>query len=946
MYSMLLCPFRHGSFENLLRFVPHLVMNSIHASGNKTCNREEEVRRIAVRCASNYPLTAQSTGFSCCQSYENHIPLGPPGFAILSHIPFESWMPSRNLVFITLLCLCHLLLRAQTLTNALPSGAEDQFSVDAAAGNDQAAQLPNDPGQELLPVAQPEPQPVQGTPVQLSSDRQTRVGDKFTLDGNVVVHYRGYVLRADKVVYDQSTSILEAEGHLQLTGGPNDVQINASHGDMNLNMHTARFYNVHGTQGLHAVRTGVYSTSTPFQFTARVLLQTGDDQYRIIDGSMTNCTFPRPDWRIISRAINLDGKTASTRNSIFELFSVPLVYLPYLRHPVDETGRESGLLIPVISNSSIKGFIVGEQVYWAINRSMDMVVGAELYSKRGWAPNGDFRYKGHDLDHLIVRWNALLDRGVLQQIGNTNALPETSAVSGAPTGGNISAGLIPGPTGYERVNQGGVDVVAEGRKDFSPQMHGAGTMEYLSSYLYRLVFNDNFSQAISSEVASDVSLTHNRNGLVPSLSLERFETFASSNNGDEARILHLPNVRFDVLDRPLESSPFYWGFGSSIAYLSRSEPRFHARNVGRLDVYPQLSLPFKVDGWSIVPSVALRETSYTISQIPDLTDLRHGVPTVSHEPLNRFDAEASVDVRPPALERDFQLPHWNRVLRHVIEPELTYRFVGGIGKQAQNVLLIDTTDVATDVNEAGLSITQRFYLTPRNAQPCGGEDPDGATLCPGHPREWASWTVSQNIFIDPDFGGAIISGRRNVFDATLDMSGVAFLTQPRNIAPVTSRMRFEAIDNLRIQWDLDYDPVMGQLSSDNLYAGYSWGRTTVGLGHALLNAVDESRGSASTIKSQQVQPFFSIGKQSGEGLNIAANGGYDFVLGQVQYAGVQATYNWDCCGLTVGYRRFQLGSVRDETQYLYSFTVANFGSVGDIRRSNTIFRDPSLPPLY
>ena len=31
------------------------------------------------------------------------------------------------------------------------------------------------------------------------------------------------------------------------------------------------------------------------------------------------------------------------------------------------------------------------------------------------------------------------------------------------------------------------------------------------------------------------------------------------------------------------------------------------------------------------------------------------------------------------------------------------------------------------------------------------------------------------------------------------------------------------------------------MSADNLYAGYSWGRTTVGMGHALLNAVDESQ---------------------------------------------------------------------------------------------------------
>ena len=42
---------------------------------------------------------------------------------------------------------------------------------------------------------------------------------------------------------------------------------------------------------------------------------------------------------------------------------------------------------------------------------MDMVIGTEYYSRRGWAPNGDFRYKGPGLDHLTVRWNALFDRG-------------------------------------------------------------------------------------------------------------------------------------------------------------------------------------------------------------------------------------------------------------------------------------------------------------------------------------------------------------------------------------------------------------------------------------------------------------------------------------------------------------------------------------------------------
>ena len=826
-------------------------------------------------------------------------------------------MRPRTLVFITVLMLCHAFACAQTLTDVAPPASAQATSALVAS----QSSLPDDPGQEILPVAVAEPQAATGTAVQWEAERQEWAGDVVTLTGNVVFHYRDYVLTAAKATYNRVTTEVKAEGPLELKGGVNDIDIHAERGEMRLDDHTARFYKVTGSQGVRGTgRAMVYSTANPMLFSARVVIQNGEDRYRLEDGSITNCRLPNPDWRILSRSFVLENGEARASNSIFEVLTVPVFDIPYLRHAIGGEGRESGFLIPVVSNgSSIRGYTFGEQAYWVINRSMDMILGTEYFSKRGWAPNGDFRYRGAGLDHILAHWNSLLDRGYKQASS----------------------------TGTQTVYQGGVDFSLQGTRDLTEYTRFGGVAEYLSSYVYRLVFDDNYSQATSSQVTSDLALAHARNGMVRSVGFQRFETFASESNGNEVRILHLPNLRYDVVERPLGNSRAYWGFGSSLGYMGRSEPSFHARNVGRVDLYPHIALPVEAGGWSFTFEGALRDTAYSISQMPDLTPHTGQIPTISHDPLNRVAAEATVDIRPPVLERDYEVGR-GIVLRHTIEPELTYRYVGGVGAQQRNVLLFDTTDVLANTNEGEYSLTQRLFVRNRNAKPC---DASSEGECPAAQKEWASWQLAQKAYWDPYFGGAVFKGRRNVYETTLDLSAVAFLTRPRNLSPVISRMRFEAIDNLRIEWDLDYDSVRGLLSSDNLYAGYSVGRTTLGVGHALLNAVDENSGTADRIlKSQILTPFLEIGQMGGKGFNMAAHAGYDFDQDALQYGGLQASYNWNCCGLTMGFRRFVLGaggtSVRDETQWLYSFTIASFGNVGDIRRSNMIFRDAKLPPIY
>ena len=890
----------------------------------------------------------------------------------------DSVMRSRYFWCITLFLLCHAQMQSQLLTNALPAantpGTVAGESPQQAAPAPATADIPDDPSQQILPLAKPEPAPPAGVPVHWEALQQTHAGDISTLTGEVVLYYKNYILHADKAVYHHSTATVEAQGHLQLEGGPYDAVFTATHGEMQLQDNTATFYDVTGSFGVRRMgKTMIYSTPDPFIFTGRVLLQTGEKSYRIVDGSMTACRLPKPDWQVISRSIEVVNEKATTHNSFFEFWRVPLFYFPFVQRNLDETGRESGFLLPGGENSSVKGLVLGDEVYWAINRSMDMTLGAQYWSKRGFAPNGAFRYRGPGLDAVTVRWNALLDRGIEE--------------------------VLSGATTPSLVNQGGADILAFGRKYFGAETRVAGSVEYLSSYIYRLAFDENLAQATSSEVQSDAALTHAHNGFVTSLTLERFQSFAgtSSPNGapvvsvPEARILHLPSLRLDVVDRPLlpgtlAGSPVYWGLGSSIGDLDRAEPHFHARNVGRMDVYPHIEWPIHLGDWQFLPEFALRATEYSGSQIPDLTGAYfNGVPYVQHNALSRTDLEASVDIRPPAIERDFTLNGLHRELRHVIEPEIFYRYVTGI-HNSQDTLQFDTADIATNTHEAGYSLTQRFYLRNTAAKPCesqqkpdrnsaspdstspvstneaapnldplGHDLPDPGRLtqnatdtsgtCTPPAREWASWQIEQKFFIDPTFGGALIPGRRNVFDSTLDLTGVAYLTSPRNVAPVISRLRFDAIPNLRVEWDMDYDPKAGRIGADNLFAGYSWGRTTVGLGHALLNAVDENGSSASVIQSKIVQPFVYFGKPSDVCLSVALNASYDFTHDTLQYGGVEAVYNWNCCGLEAGYRRFELGSLRDEGEWLWGFTLSSIGTAGNIHHSTSIFPTPAALKL-
>jgi LPS-assembly protein len=844
-------------------------------------------------------------------------------------------MTLRNRFVITAAVLCHLLLAPPIVTSQLPP-------VYAAASNaPHAGSAEEKSAMAQTPCARAaEAQKEKGNVNTICAIQQEEEGSVYKLHGAVEIYYASYVLKADEATYNSDTKTASATGHVALDGGPNDDHIRASQGTYNLDLETGRFYDVTGTTGLRFRENRAILTSTaPFAFTGKVVEKTAPDHYLVYDGTITTCELPHPKWQFDAHKVVVDvGGNAKIYHSTFLLHGLPVLYFPFATHPVEKESRQSGFLIPSAGHSSTKGYVLGDAYYWVINRMMDATLGGEYFSRRGWSQRGQFRARPGETSYIDLNYFGVIDRGI-----------------GSPP-----------------LKEGGENV----------RLNSAGTLDgfravanidYLSSFLFRLAFNEVFSQAVYSEVKSQAFLSRSANGFNVNGFVERYQNFLSTTPGQVIKITHAPSLDFSSADRQLGHTPFYWSFDASGAGLSRSEPQqctalgliqsctpaFRTGNLlQRFDLNPEISLPLLFRGWSLRPDLALHETYYTerlVGQNPG---------QATSNPINRRALETAVEIRPPALERVFDKEFWGRKWKHVIEPRVAYRFVTGANNFA-HVLKFDERDILTDTDEVEYGFVTRLYAKRSSAksEDCdaimssltvGGPAPE-STIPWQHPsalanapcqtgpqvREVVTWELAQKYFLDPTFGGALISGQRNVFTTTADLTGIAFITQPRHLSPLVSRLRVETSARTDAEWDLDYDFQNNTTNASTLLANYHFGQVTVGGGDAFLQIPAQTAASslavAAPVRFNQFRFALGYGRPNKRGFSAASSFGFDAESKLLQFLSVQTTYNWDCCGVTLEYRSYSVANVRNENLFRFSFALANIGGFGSLRRQERLY---------
>jgi LPS-assembly protein len=395
------------------------------------------------------------------------------------------------------------------------------------------------------------------------------------------------------------------------------------------------------------------------------------------------------------------------------------------------------------------------------------------------------------------------------------------------------------------------------------------------------------------------------------------------------------------MNKQAGESPFYFSFQTSAGGMGRTEPGLSLPSLSeRLDVHPEIALRVKEFwGFHLTPSAGVDAARYGTS-----------LGTTS-PPLTRVLGDFSLDLRPPSFEKVFARSLWGRRLKHVIEPDIVYRLVKARNaEELADVVRYDDLDILCQTNEVEYSLTNTILARK--------DVPDGTTDKP-QAQELISWRISQKYYFDPTFGGVLGPNSPTVWEPTLSLTGFHFIPG-RRMSPVVSDLKVAPFSFYDTELKLDLSP-NGQgildagITSHVRHGVYGLAFTDFYVNkNAYINPLSESisspstttttsAGSPSRIATTPTTSYHLLNLLATfrdfdrKGLSGAVGVNYNFVQKIAAGAVGQLSYNFGCFGLNVEYRRFSLGTIRQENVYRVAISLANVGTFGNFRPRDRLY---------
>ena len=506
---------------------------------------------------------------------------------------------------------------------------------------------------------------------EVAYDRQL---DQFIARDNVQISRDDIRLTADYIQYDHKAQRAVARGNVVLIVGKDILK--GSYMEIDLE-----------NQIGHIKDAYLFLEENNFHITADKIEKTGKLTYRMDEATLTTCEGPKPSWKISASDVKVKEEGSGTaKHAVLRARKIPVLYTPILRWPARKD-RQSGFLMPEFGESQRKGYQYSQPFFWAISESTDATFYAHYMSNRGIKPGAEFRYYLTELTKGAFMLDGFNDDKTddggqsSNDYGYRDAGEEVLRTNENRYWFRMSHHQ---PVPLDFFAKFDLDIVRDQDylRDFQEGHMGyEDTNGYFRKEFHRQL--DYYNDPIRTN-----RLNLNRLWSKFSLNLEpRWNDDTRRNINTNDTLQRLPLLSFDGDKQKIMMSPFYFDLASQYNYFWRDS----GTRGQRLDLYPRLYLPFRVQNYlTIEPSTGYRQTLYRLDKNDFGNDNNND--RWSHREI--FDTRLELFTE---IEKVFNLE--GRVfekIKHRIRPQITHEL--RTNSRQRGLARFDTIDRIDETN--------------------------------------------------------------------------------------------------------------------------------------------------------------------------------------------------------------------------------------------------------
>ena len=395
--------------------------------------------------------------------------------------------------------------------------------------------------------------------IQLEAGRvEAQLGDNPTasLTAGIVLRRGDKLAGADSAIYDPESRALYLVGDVRYEDP--GTQILSDSAEFEYDSGRIGFSGAEFSLGNNA-----RGAAARLQIDQNGLLQLNEVSY-------TTCPPGSNDWIVEASDIDLDTQSGvgTARGMKLRFQGIPVLWAPYLSFPISDA-RKSGVLVPEIGSTSRSGNEIRVPWYWNIAPNYDATITPRLLTDRGMQLQTQFRY-----------------------------LTETHS-------GTIDAEYL---NDDSLVNDSRSYIGVDHRSLFRNRWRNEIEFRRVSDNQYFEDLGGSLSASTTTHLNRALRFDHHTDSLSLFGQIQDFQTIDDAILPDDEPYRRLPQ---------LLATGFWPDRWLGMAWRLDGELVNFDRDVGvtgwRLNVAPEVQLPFERPGWFITPAVAVDYTSYDLS---------------------------------------------------------------------------------------------------------------------------------------------------------------------------------------------------------------------------------------------------------------------------------------------------------------------------------------------